>query len=67
MSFALPAVIFSTVIPRRWRLDLPEQLFKLSRRPIFSISKLFLSIPAVSVVATFDMIGWIICIMIFAG
>ncbi len=67
MGFALPAAIFSTVIPRRWRLDLPEQLFKLSRRQMFSISKLFLSIPSVCVVATFDMIGWIICIMTFAG
>jgi hypothetical protein len=67
MGFALPAVIFSTVIPRRWRLDLPEQLFKLSRRQIFSISKLFLSIPSVCVVATLDMIGCIICIMTFAG
>jgi hypothetical protein len=67
MGFALPAVIFSTVIPRRWHLDLSEQTFKLSRRRIFSISKLFFSIPAVCVVATFDMIGWIICIMTFAG
>jgi hypothetical protein len=67
MGFALPAVIFSTVIPRRWRLDLSEQTFKLSRRQFFSILKLFFSIPAVCVVATFDMIGWIICIMTFAG
>ena len=67
MGFALPAVIFSTVIPRRWRLDLSEQTFRLSRRQIFSISKLFFSIPAVCVVATFDMMGWIICIMTFAG
>jgi len=67
MGFALPAVIFSTVIPRRWRLDLSEQTFKLSRRQIFSILKLFFSIPAVCVVATFDMMGWIICIMTFAG
>jgi hypothetical protein len=67
MGFALPAVIFSTVIPRRWRLDVLEQLFKLSRRQLFSLSKLFLSIPAVCIVATFDIIGWIICIMTFAG
>jgi hypothetical protein len=67
MGFALPAVIFSTVVPRRWRLDLPEQLFKVSRTRIFSAAKLLLSIPAVCIVATLDMIGWITCIMTFAG
>jgi hypothetical protein len=67
MGFALPAVIFSTVVPRRWRLDLSEQLFKVSRIRIFSAAKLLLSIPAVCIVATLDIIGWITCIMTFAG
>ena len=66
-SFALPAVIFSTVIPRRWRLDMPERFLTVDRNRIRNIAKLFLSIPAICLVATVDMIGWIICIMTFAG
>lgn len=66
-SFALPAVIFSTVIPRRWRLDVPERLLKVDWHKIYSISKLMLAIPTVCIVATADMIGWITYIMTFAG
>jgi hypothetical protein len=67
LGFALPAVIFNTVIPRRWHLDLPVQFFRGGPTQIHSISKLLLSIPAICVVATFDMIGWITCIMALAG
>jgi hypothetical protein len=67
IGFALPAVIFSTVIPRRWHLDLPVQFFRGGPTLIHNISKLLLSVPAISVAATFDMIGWITCIMTFAG
>ena len=67
LAFALPAIIFSTIIPRRWRLDLPEQFFKVSRHRIFTISKLAISLPAICIVAALDMIGWITCIMTFAG
>jgi hypothetical protein len=67
LGFALPAVIFSTVIPRRWHLDLPVQFFRGGPTQIHSISKLLLCIPAICVVATFDMIGWITCIMALAG
>jgi hypothetical protein len=67
LQFALPAIIFSTVIPRRWRLDLPEQFFKVGRHRIFTLSKLAFSLPAICIVAALDMIGWITCIMTFAG
>jgi hypothetical protein len=67
LGFALPAIIFSTVIPRRWRLDLPEQFFKTGRGRILTISKLAFSLPAICLVAALDMIGWITCIMTFAG
>jgi hypothetical protein len=55
------------VIPRRWRLDFPEQFFKVGRHRIFTISKLAFSLPAICLVAALDMIGWITCIMTFAG
>ena len=67
LAFALPAIIFSTIIPRRWRLDLPERFFKFGRHRIFTISKLAISLPAICIVAALDMIGWITCIMTFAG
>ncbi|KAE9372659.1 hypothetical protein N431DRAFT_558445 [Stipitochalara longipes BDJ] len=66
-AFALLAVIFSTIIPRRWRLDIPQRFWTVGRSRSRNISKLFLSIPAICVVATVDMIGWITCIMTFAG
>ncbi len=66
-AFALPAVIFSTVIPRRWRLDIPQRFLTVGRSRVGNISKLFLSIPAICAVAAVDMIGWITCIMTFAG
>jgi hypothetical protein len=67
LGFALPAIIFSTVIPRRWRLDLPESFFKVGRNQILTVSKLAFSLPAICIVAALDMIGWITCIMTFAG
>jgi hypothetical protein len=67
LGFALPAIIFSTVIPRRWRLDLPEQFFKVGRHRILTISKFAFSLPVICLVAALDMIGWITCIMTFAG
>jgi hypothetical protein len=67
LGFALPAVIFSTVIPRRWRLDLPEQIFRIGGNRIFTILKLVFSIPTIVVVAALDMIAWITFIMTFAG
>jgi hypothetical protein len=67
LGFALPALIFSTVIPRRWRLDLPENFFKVGRHRILTIAKLGFSLPAICIVTALDMIGWITCIMTFAG
>jgi len=67
LGFALPAIIFSTVIPRRWRLDLPEQFFQVGRHRLLIIAKLCLSLPAICIVAALDMIIWITCIMTFAG
>jgi len=68
LGFALPAIIFSTVIPRRWRLDLPEQFFRVGHsRWLTTILKLALSLPAICIVAALDMVMWITCIMTFAG
>ena len=66
-GFALPAIIFSTIIPRRWRLDLPELMFKIRPDRILTFLKIVFSLPAICVVAALDMILWITCIMTFAG
>jgi len=67
LGFALPAIIFSTVIPRRWHLDIPEQFFRFGGHGIITVAKLGISLPTICAVATLDMIGWITCIMTFAG
>ncbi|CZR56469.1 uncharacterized protein PAC_06357 [Phialocephala subalpina] len=67
LGFCLPAVIFSTVVPRRWRLDLSEHFFKISHHRILTATKLCISLPAICVVAALDMVVWITCIVTFVG
>jgi hypothetical protein len=69
-QFVIPVIIFSMNIPRRWHLDLSDAFFDSRGRPTFglrSVPILTLSLIAVFIVASLDMIIWITCVMSIAG
>jgi len=67
LQFIVPVIAFSTVIPRRWHLDVADIYFDTRHSWPIALLKLTLSFFAVYLIASVDMILWITCIMSVAG